>query len=59
MANGIRHEQSVPDTPQQSGIAERLNRTHIGKVRTVIIDAGLKTNFWAEAIGTANCLRIL
>ncbi|KFD60695.1 hypothetical protein M514_27126 [Trichuris suis] len=56
-ANGIRHERSVPDTPQQNGIAERLNPTIVKKARTMLIDAGLSTDLWAEAIGTANYLR--
>ncbi|KFD63371.1 hypothetical protein M514_24458 [Trichuris suis] len=56
-ANGIRHERSIPDTPEQNGIAERLNRTLVEKARTMLIDAGLSTDLWAEAIGTANYLR--
>ncbi|KFD59814.1 hypothetical protein M514_28006 [Trichuris suis] len=40
-ANGIRHGRSVPDTPEQNGIAERLNRTLVEKARTMLIDAGL------------------
>uniref|UniRef100_A0A5S6QGT0 Integrase catalytic domain-containing protein n=1 Tax=Trichuris muris TaxID=70415 RepID=A0A5S6QGT0_TRIMR len=55
--NGIRHERSVPDTPQQNGIAERLNRTLVEKARTMLIDAGLSLDLWAEAVGTANYLR--
>ncbi|KFD46771.1 hypothetical protein M513_12352 [Trichuris suis] len=56
-ANGIRHERSIPDTPEQNGIAERLNLTLVEKARTMLIDASLSTDLWAEAIGTANYLR--
>uniref|UniRef100_A0A5S6Q707 Integrase catalytic domain-containing protein n=1 Tax=Trichuris muris TaxID=70415 RepID=A0A5S6Q707_TRIMR len=55
--NGIRHGSSVPDTPQQNGIAEHLNRTLVEKGRTMLIDAVLSTDLWAEAVGTANYLR--
>lgn len=51
--NGIKHEKTVPKSPQQNGISERLNRTLIEKVRTMLSDAALPKSFWAEALNTA------
>ena len=42
---GIRHECTVPKTPEQNGVNERLNRTLIETVRSMLIDStsfGLK-----------------
>ena len=51
--NGIKHEKTVPKSPEQNGISERLNRTLIEKVRTMLSDASLPKTFWAEALNTA------
>nr|GEV00206.1 hypothetical protein [Tanacetum cinerariifolium] len=50
---GIKREFSVPRTPQQNGIAERMNRTLIEAVRTMLADLLLPIPFWAEAVNTA------
>ena len=54
---GIRHELTVPKTPQQNGAAERLNRTLVETTRAMLLDADLHHKFWAEAITTAAYLR--
>ena len=54
---GIRHELTIPKTPEQNGAAERLNRTLVEKTRTMLLDAKLPQSYWAEAIATANYLR--
>ena len=54
---GIKHERTVPYTPQQNGKAERLNRTLMEKVRAMLADSGLPKALWAEAIVTASLLR--
>ena len=54
---GIRHEQTVPKTPEQNGVAERMNRTLVESVRSMLIDAKLPIAFWAEALSTAIYLR--
>ena len=54
---GIRHELSVPKTPEQNGVAERLNRTLVESVRSMLSDAKLPQKFWAEALSTAVYLR--
>ena len=52
-SEGIRHEYTVPKTPEQNGVAERLNRTLIENVRSMLIDSKMPHNFWAEALCTA------
>ncbi len=49
---GIKHEFTIPHTPQQNGIAERLNRTLIEGVRTMLTDFKLSRQFWAETLST-------
>ncbi|XP_038901229.1 uncharacterized protein LOC120088185 [Benincasa hispida] len=48
--NGITRHRTVRYTPQQNGLAERLNRTIMKRVRCLLSDAILSENFWAEAI---------
>lgn len=52
-ANGILHQRTTPHTPEQNGVAERMNRTISEKVRCMLIDSGLEKSFWAEAASTA------
>ena len=54
---GIRHEYTVPKTPQQNGVAERMNRTLVEAVLSMLLDAKLPKCFWAEALATAVYLR--
>ena len=56
-SEGIRHERTIPKTPEQNGVAERMNRTLIETVRSMLTDAKLPHKFWAEAISTAVYLR--
>ncbi|KAE8728454.1 FACT complex subunit SPT16-like [Hibiscus syriacus] len=51
--NGIKMETTVPITPQQNGVAERMNRTLNERARNMRIHAGLPKFLWAEAINTA------
>uniref|UniRef100_A0A2N9FLT3 Integrase catalytic domain-containing protein n=1 Tax=Fagus sylvatica TaxID=28930 RepID=A0A2N9FLT3_FAGSY len=50
---GIRHEKTVPGTPQHNGVAERINCTIVEKVRCMLRMAKLPKSFWAEAVQTA------
>ena len=50
---GIRHEFTVPKTPEQNGVAERLNRFLIEKVQTMLVQSRLPHSFWAEALNIA------
>lgn len=56
-SEGIRHERTVPKTPEQNGIAERMNRTLVETSRSMLIDAKLPHKFWAEALSTAVYLK--
>ncbi|CAA7036371.1 unnamed protein product [Microthlaspi erraticum] len=51
-AKGIMRHKTCPYTPQQNGVAERLNRTILEKVRSLLSEMGLKESFWAEASST-------
>jgi hypothetical protein len=50
---GVKHEFSVPYTPQQNGVVERKNRTLIEAARTMLDEYKTLDNFWAEAVNTA------
>ena len=51
--NGIKHEFSVPRTPQQNGVVERKNRTLQECARTLLCESNLPKSFWAEAVSCA------
>nr|GEW55777.1 retrovirus-related Pol polyprotein from transposon TNT 1-94 [Tanacetum cinerariifolium] len=42
----------VVETPQQNGLAKRMNITLMDKVRCLLIQSGLPKTFWAEATCT-------
>jgi hypothetical protein len=44
---------TVPGTPQQNGVAERMNRTLCERARSMRLNAGLPKMFWADAVNTA------
>ncbi|KIK12843.1 hypothetical protein PISMIDRAFT_18446, partial [Pisolithus microcarpus 441] len=48
---------TVHDTPEHNGVAERLNRTLIERVRALIHASGLPKNLWGEAIMHATWLK--
>ncbi|KAL2250907.1 UNVERIFIED_CONTAM: Retrovirus-related Pol polyprotein from transposon TNT 1-94 [Sesamum indicum] len=50
---GIKRHKTNPYTPQQNGVAERMNRTLLEKVRCLLISSGLQKSFWGEAVLTA------
>ena len=56
-SRGIRHELTVPHSPQQNGVAERMNRTLMESARSMLAHAGLPDSYWAEAVATAAYLR--
>lgn len=53
---GIEHQLTVRYTPQQNGTAERMNRSVVEKARTLLSDAKLGKEYWAEAVATASYL---
>ncbi|KAK4388364.1 Retrovirus-related Pol polyprotein from transposon TNT 1-94 [Sesamum angolense] len=50
---GTKRHRTNPYTPQQNGVAERMNRTLLEKVRCMLISSGLPKSFWGEALVTA------
>ena len=56
-SEGVHHELTVPKNHQQNGVAERLNRTPLEMVRTMLVESKLDQRFWAEAVSTATYLR--
>lgn len=47
---GIVHEKTVPYTPQQNGVSERMNRTLVERARCMLSDGDLEKELWAEAV---------
>jgi len=50
--DGILRHLLVPGNPKQKGLAERMNRTLLERVRCMIIHARLSKSFWGEALST-------
>ncbi|KAG8492366.1 hypothetical protein CXB51_009643 [Gossypium anomalum] len=51
-SEGIVRHLTVRHTPQQNGIAERMNRTIMEKVQCMLSNANLPKSFWAEVAST-------
>ncbi|GKB80784.1 retrovirus-related pol polyprotein from transposon TNT 1-94, partial [Tanacetum coccineum] len=51
--SGIARHLTVVETPQQNGLAERMNITLMDKVRCLLIQSGFPKTFWAKATCTA------
>ncbi|SGY60597.1 BQ5605_C007g04454 [Microbotryum silenes-dioicae] len=49
---GITRQLSIPDTPQQNGVAERANCSITEGVRSMLHQLGLPHALWAEALAT-------
>jgi hypothetical protein len=50
---GIYQQPTVPYSPESNGVAERLNRTIMTKVRAMLKDSGLPANLWEPLAATA------
>lgn len=50
---GIRHQKTPPKTPQLNGLAERMNRTIVERIRCLLSEAKLPQTFWGEALYSA------
>ena len=55
----IKQEFTVPETPQQNGVAERFNRTIVEMGRCLLIQAKLPKKYWVRALDTATHIRNL
>ena len=51
--DGVRHETSAPDTPEQNGLTERMNQTLSTIANTMLEESKLPKSFWADAMATA------
>lgn len=49
-SKGIHHEKTNAYTPQENGVAERMNRTLVEMARSMLNDAGLPNTYWGDAI---------
>ena len=50
---GITRETSALRTPQQNGVAERMNQTLVNGAQSLLRHSGMSKGFWAEAINVA------
>ncbi|KAA8490487.1 Retrovirus-related Pol polyprotein from transposon TNT 1-94 [Porphyridium purpureum] len=55
--SGITWENTSAYTPELNGMAERMNRTLLEKVRSLLFDSNLPLENWSNALLTANYLR--
>ena len=47
---------TVSKTPQQNGVAERMNSTLEETIRSILVDSELPKRFWVESLSTATYL---
>ncbi|KAH9138125.1 hypothetical protein AeRB84_017508 [Aphanomyces euteiches] len=57
LENGIQHDATVPHTPQQNGVSERMNRTLVECARSLLHFCKAPLRFWAEAVSHAMYLQ--
>lgn len=55
--HGISFSMTCRDTPQQNGIAERMNRSILNMTRAMIHSKSVPLEFWADAVVTAAHIR--
>ena len=49
---GIHGQLTIPDTPQQNDVIERMNRTLLKMVRSMMAQVNLPISFWGDALLT-------
>lgn len=52
-SKGIAMETTIPYTPQQNGVSERMNRTLMERARAILAESGFGKEMWGEAVYTA------
>ena len=55
--NGIKRQLTIHDSPQQNGVAERLNRTLVEHARAMILGRNMPMFLWPEAVNYATWLK--
>jgi hypothetical protein len=48
--HGIRREKTVPVTPQENGVLERMNRAIMERARTMRLHAGYPLQLWGDSV---------
>ncbi len=56
-SGGIRHEVTVPHSPQQNGVTEHMNRTLQEMALAILSQAELPKRFWGETLQCASYIR--
>ena len=51
--NGIHREKTVPRTPQENGVSERMNKTIMECARCMRLHARFPLQFWVDAVNNA------
>lgn len=51
-STGLSRQLTIADTPQQNGVAERVNRSITEGVRSLLTASGLPHSLWGEAVAT-------
>lgn len=51
--SGIKFQLTVPYTPEENGVVERMNRTIMDKTRSMMQESSCDHRFWAEAVNTS------
>ena len=52
-SEGITRETSAPNTPQQNGLAVRMQQTIWASMRAILQHSGMKNGFWSEALAVS------
>ncbi len=55
---GIKHICTNEYTPEQNGVAERINRTLLDEARSMMVQSKATKEMWGEAVMTAVFLRM-
>jgi transposase InsO family protein len=50
--HGIHRENTVPGTPQENGVSERMNGTIMERAKSMRLHARLPLQFWANVVDT-------
>ncbi|WIA15726.1 hypothetical protein OEZ85_003590 [Tetradesmus obliquus] len=57
-SKGIIYQPSMAYTPEQNGVAERINRTLLSKAIPMLEASGLQPRYWAETLMASNYVRV-